>query len=72
MIVLSTDLPVVHLVRSWRDAGSLNRLCGATSGERTADPEGNGRDEHGRLMNLCPRCLRERTAQDGETTGGVA
>ncbi len=71
MIVLSTDVPVLHLIRSWRDADWLTRLRGAADGARKADPDGNGRDEHSRLM-LCPRCLRERAAQNRETSGGVA
>jgi hypothetical protein len=57
MIVLSTDLPAVPLIRSWSDADWMKRRCGATDGRRTSDSRREGRDESGRPMNLCKRCL---------------
>ncbi len=68
MIVLSTDVPVVHLLRSWSDAAWLARLCGATDGQRTSDSRRHGRDNGGQAMNLCERCLAMRNA-DRSTVG---
>jgi len=57
MIVLSSELPPVHLVRSWSDEDWRNGLCGAVDGQRTSDLRRDGRDESGQPMNLCKRCL---------------
>jgi len=57
MIVLSSDFPTVHLVRSWSDEDWRNRLCGVADGQRTSDARRDGREESGQPMNLCKRCL---------------
>jgi len=57
MIVLSSEIPPVHLVRSWSDEDWRKLLCGEADGLRTSDSRRDGRDESGQPMNLCKRCL---------------
>ncbi len=57
MIVLSSDLPPVQLVRSWSDVDWRRLFFGAADGRRTSDSRGDRRDESGQTMNLCERCL---------------